>query len=62
MVRDADTIDASDIDTDLLGHGYIASNRDVIDDLILLVEQKRPPPRIRLQPATHDGAAYWLLP
>ncbi|HEY9508063.1 MAG TPA: alpha/beta fold hydrolase [Gemmatimonadales bacterium] len=62
VVRDADTIDASDIDTDLLGHGYIASNRDVIDDLILLVEQKRAPPRIRLQPASQNGAAYWLLP
>jgi esterase/lipase superfamily enzyme len=62
VVRDADTIDASDLDTDLLGHGYIASNRDVIDDLILLVEQKRPPPRIRLQPASQNGAAYWLLP
>jgi esterase/lipase superfamily enzyme len=62
VVRTTDTIDASDVDTDLLGHGYIASNRDVIDDLVLLLEKKSPPPRARLVQAARAGAIYWRLP
>jgi hypothetical protein len=50
------------LDTDLLGHGYIASNRDVIDDLVLLVGKKRSPPRAHLRQATSNGRVYWRLP
>jgi esterase/lipase superfamily enzyme len=61
VIRGSDTIDASDIATDLLGHGYIASSKDLIDDLVLLLDQKVPP-RQRLKPATAGGLAYWRLP
>ncbi|HEU5041034.1 MAG TPA: alpha/beta fold hydrolase, partial [Gemmatimonadales bacterium] len=62
VVKSVDTIDASELDTDLLGHGYIASNRDVIDDLVLLVSEKRSPPRTRLRRSSFNGQTYWLLP
>jgi esterase/lipase superfamily enzyme len=39
-----DTIDASRVDTDLLGHGYFAENKAVIDDLFQLVRHSLPPP------------------
>ena len=62
VVRDTDTIDASAASTDLLGHGYIASSKELIDDLVLLVAQKRPPPRGRLRPMSVAGSAYWRIP
>jgi len=33
-----ETVDASEIDTDLIGHGYFAENKAVIDDLFMLIE------------------------
>jgi esterase/lipase superfamily enzyme len=62
VVRDTDTIDASTASTDALGHGYIASSKDLIDDLVLLLGQKRPPPRSRLRAASASGGAYWRFP
>lgn len=61
VVRGTDTIDASDVPTDLLGHGYFASSMNLIDDLVQLLDQKVPP-RLRLTPASAHGQAYWRLP
>ena len=61
VVRGLDTIDASAVPTDLLGHGYVASSRQLIDDLILLINQHQGPPRGSLRPATAAGLAYWQL-
>jgi esterase/lipase superfamily enzyme len=33
-----DTIDASEVDTDLIGHGYFAENKTVMDDLFMLTQ------------------------
>jgi esterase/lipase superfamily enzyme len=32
-----DTIDASEVDTDLIGHGYFSENKTVIDDLFMMI-------------------------
>jgi esterase/lipase superfamily enzyme len=32
-----DTVDASELDTDLIGHGYFSENKAVIDDLFMLL-------------------------
>jgi esterase/lipase superfamily enzyme len=61
IIRNADTIDASDIPTDLLGHGYIASSQDLIDDLVLLMARKAPP-RQQLRRVSAAGSTYWRLP
>jgi esterase/lipase superfamily enzyme len=37
-----DKIDASAIDTDLIGHGYYAENKAVIDDLFMLIRRDMP--------------------
>jgi esterase/lipase superfamily enzyme len=61
VVRGTDTIDASDVPTDLLGHGYFASSKNLIDDLVQLLDRKVPP-RLRLTPASAGGLSYWRLP
>lgn len=61
VVDGAETVDASSIDVDLLGHGYIASAAAVVDDLLQLLADKSPP-RSRLRPSqTPAGAAFWIL-
>jgi esterase/lipase superfamily enzyme len=37
VVDSMDTVDASRVDTDLIGHGYFAENKAVIDDLFMLI-------------------------
>ena len=37
IVDSMDTIDASRVDTDLIGHGYFSENKAVIDDLFMLI-------------------------
>jgi len=58
---DMDTIDASEVATDLLGHGYIASAQPLLDDLDLLVDQKQRPPRGALKPVSGPEGDYWTL-
>jgi esterase/lipase superfamily enzyme len=57
-----DTISASRLQLDLLGHGYIASVRPVIADLKSLLWEDQPPAQRNLVPVPEDGTAeYWLL-
>jgi len=57
-----DTISASNLDLDLLGHGYIASAAPLLYDLSQLVHENKPPnKRTRLEPAPPEPTAYWLL-
>mgnify|MGYP001446283120 FL=1 len=62
VIPGADVIDATAVPTDLLGHGYIASAAELLDDLIMLIGQRLGPPRGRLQPAGIPGSVYWKLP
>ena len=61
VLKGLDSIDASGIDTSLLGHGYEAV-KPVIDDVALLVEKGLTPVQRKLRDRTKDGLAYWLLP
>lgn len=57
-----DTISASQLRLDLLGHGYIASVRPVIADLKNLLSSNLAPAQRNLDPVPETGAAeYWLL-
>ncbi len=55
-----DTIDASVVDTGLIGHSYFAAERSVITDLGLLVRKGFTPAERGLQPGT--GGRYWMFP
>lgn len=57
-----DTIDASTVDTDLLGHGYFASNRAVIDDLFALLRNNVGPDRRNLRRVADGSQVHWRLP
>jgi esterase/lipase superfamily enzyme len=61
IVDGIDTIDASDIDLTLLGHGYYAQARPVLADIhAVLHGQERPESRFGLQRhTTQDAGVYW---
>jgi esterase/lipase superfamily enzyme len=57
-----DTIDASRVPTDLIGHGYFAESKEVIDDIFQLVVNGQKPDNRRLNRADRSGLVYWALP
>jgi len=57
-----DTIDVSNVDTDLLGHSYYGDNRSVLSDLFNLIRLGAPPElRFGLRPEMHGSARYWIF-
>lgn len=57
-----DTIDASLVDTSLLGHSYIGDAQSIVADLqALVVSGKRPLERAGLQTLQHDALRYWSI-
>jgi esterase/lipase superfamily enzyme len=57
-----DIVDASNAKTDLLGHGYVASNSGLLDDLAAIINTKRAPPRKLLPQTSPAGSPYWRFP
>lgn len=58
-----DTINVTNADLTALGHGYVASARDVLQDMHDLIVHGAPPgKRFGLRAmATEDGSPYWLI-
>jgi esterase/lipase superfamily enzyme len=57
-----DTVDATSIDTSLLGHSYYGDNRSVLSDLFELIRRgSAPHERFSLKPKERYGARYWLF-
>jgi esterase/lipase superfamily enzyme len=57
-----DTIDASEMDTELLGHSYYGNSLRLLDDLRLLIEQNRPPAERKLEKLLGvAGIPYWIF-
>jgi esterase/lipase superfamily enzyme len=55
-----DTIDASDVDTSLIGHAYYAENRTIMSDMFYLIQQGVPPgQRFGLESVTVPQGSYW---
>jgi esterase/lipase superfamily enzyme len=52
------TVDVSALDTDFMGHGYVAENTSVVSDLYWVLKGQ-PPPRFRLRPAISPSGPYW---
>lgn len=56
-----DTIDASAVDTDLLGHSYYGDNRSILGDIYNLVKGRSAPPRFGLQQMESPKGRYWAF-
>jgi esterase/lipase superfamily enzyme/tetratricopeptide (TPR) repeat protein len=58
-----DTINVTDVDLTMLGHGYIADARAVLTDMHALITRGAPPDqRFGLRPtATDTGERFWLI-
>lgn len=63
VVPGVDTIDASAVDTSMLGlrHGYYADNTTIVSDLFWLFRDKGPAERFRLAPVRIAAGTYWRI-
>jgi esterase/lipase superfamily enzyme len=56
-----DTIDATEVDTNLIGHSYYGDNRSILSDVFNLFKSDSPPPRFGMANAENNGASYWVF-
>ena len=62
IVRGMDTIDASAVDTSLVGHSYFAESRSVIADVFALLRKDADPAdRFGMRAMTAAGLRYWMF-
>ena len=59
VVNGVDTIDASNVDTSLLGHGYFGERTVLADIFYLLKDGKSPDHRYGLLPRSRSNLRYW---
>ncbi|HTU44026.1 MAG TPA: alpha/beta fold hydrolase [Bryobacteraceae bacterium] len=57
-----DTIDATSVSTDLIGHNYFGANNSIISDAKKLIEFGWPPPQRNLVPVITAAFTYWVIP
>jgi esterase/lipase superfamily enzyme len=63
VVPGIDTINVSNLDLTMLGHGYVAEARDVLQDMHRLIREGSPPERrfgLRRE-VTPEGGTYWMV-
>jgi esterase/lipase superfamily enzyme len=56
-----DTIDATEVDTNLLGHSYYGDNRSIIGDIYHLIKGRSGPPRFGLRELESPKGRYWAF-
>jgi len=65
IMKGVETIDASEVDTNLVDvakHSYFGSNRSVINDIVnLVVNEQRPDDRFDLKKIVVDKGEYWTF-
>jgi esterase/lipase superfamily enzyme len=62
IIRDgADYVDASSIDTDLIGHGYFAENKELLDDIFLILRHGFPAEERNLRRLAATAGVYYQL-
>ena len=59
IVDGIETIDASVIDTSLLGHSYFADAIQLVSDLLSVIREGLPPSDRSLEPRARGGVTYW---
>ncbi|MBW4480040.1 MAG: alpha/beta hydrolase [Tolypothrix brevis GSE-NOS-MK-07-07A] len=62
VVDGIDTVEVSNIDLTLLGHGYFADARDLLQDMHqLLIHNTSPEQRFGLRKKQENGQNYWII-
>ena len=61
VVSGLDSVDASGIDTSLLGHSYVDSCKPVMDDVELIMQKGFAPLQRKLHEHSKEGLAYWTF-
>jgi esterase/lipase superfamily enzyme len=61
VISGLDTVDASGIDTSLLGHSYVDSCKPVMDDVQMIMEKELAPLQRKLHDHYKEGLAYWTF-
>jgi esterase/lipase superfamily enzyme len=61
LARGIDTVDATLVDTGLIGHSYYGDNRSVLTDIYLLLSKGLPPGDRNLKAATLNDFKYWMF-
>lgn len=62
VVAGLDTIDASELDTDFIGHSYAMDHRSVVADVHSLIAHNDPPDdRFGMRPAESSRGRYWVF-
>jgi len=57
-----DTVEVTNIDLTVLGHGYFAEAQPVLYDIKELIDNNRPPQRrLRVDAHAEGGANYWVI-
>jgi esterase/lipase superfamily enzyme len=56
-----DTIDASAVPADVLGHSYYGGSRTVLGDVYILLDSGKAPPRFGLDPTSKNEIPYWIF-
>ncbi|WP_197706826.1 alpha/beta hydrolase [Sterolibacterium denitrificans] len=60
VVPGIETVDATQVDTSLLGHSYFAETRSVLSDMFYLIrDNKRADQRFGLRPVDAQAGRYW---
>lgn len=62
VVSGIDTVDASAVRTDFLGHAYYAKSATILDDIQKILTHDTPPELRNLIPATVQDLKYWIMP
>lgn len=57
-----DTVDASGVRTDFLGHRYFSNSGTILDDIQKLLTKGAPPELRNLVPAVLANLKYWIVP
>jgi esterase/lipase superfamily enzyme len=62
VVPRVDTIDATAVDTELIGHAYFGDNRSILTDMFEVMHTSSPPgQRFGMHPATLQQMTYWVF-
>ena len=59
MLDGVDYVDASGVDTDLIGHAYVAENEKLLNDLFYLLQRRLPASKRFLDPVPYPPGEYY---
>jgi len=62
VAQNLDSIDATRVHTDLLGHGYFASTKELLGDIYHTLKNDLPPENRGLRIRLKEALKYWVFP